>query len=552
MKKIKGLLVAFVALFAFTIAMVKVSAAEEEFGTYKVTTTVNANDTATWDYSATSATKNYATGDVLTGGVVLGDMGGKVSKGAAGYLDVYTKGTGVAGGVISFPVPAGSAGTATLVAQGNQSTRCLYLNEDADKKVASKVDGDSVTFTAEDITDGYLVFTAFEEASNKSNTEVKIVSFSIVLTTGEFEATAELVNVTFHDGDSVLTVEEVAKGSAPTTVPTKWGFDFAGVYSDAELTAEASLSAVVNENTDLYVKWTPWAESVIADENTLDFNLMNKGAAVFGTRATGNVRLAGTSYSMLGGSTAFAASAKTCGELGAGENAVKTGGSLSVSESKNGMILHASGAGKLALWVRSGSSGKSVPVSVLGNDLDLSTTTTYDGTDPALAEINIPAAGDYYFGSTEGSLWIHHISFVPAPEVVINFHQLAGYNADGVELVRYVAVIENLAAEDIANNFSLVLTGEGLGEGLNVTEYCQIVNRLTKQGETFTAEIDGNSFEFGVKDNTLYVLCVVAVSNDGAALTDQYVGKTITATLTVNNMGVIGEPLTYTVLGAQA
>ncbi|MDE7161361.1 MAG: InlB B-repeat-containing protein, partial [Anaeroplasmataceae bacterium] len=514
---IKGLLFAFVALFAFTVAMVKVSAAEEEFGTYKVTTTTNTNDTATWDYSATSATKNYATGDILTGGVTLGAMGGKATKGAAGYLDVYTKTTGVAGGVISFPVPAGSAGTATLVAQGNQSTRCLYLNADANKKIASSVSGDSVTFTADDITDGYLVFTAFEEASGKSNTEVKMVSFSIVLTTGEFEATAELVNVTFHDGESVLTVEEVAKGSAPSYVPTKWGYDFAGVYSDAELSTEASLSAVVNENTDLYVKWTPWAAGVIADANTLDFGLMNKGAAVFGSRATGNVHLEGTSYSMLGGSTSFAASAKACGDLGSSENAIKTGGSLSVSESKNGMILHASNSGKLALWVRSGSSGKSVVVSVLGpNELDLSTTDKFDGENPALAEINIPAAGDYYFGSTEGSLWIHHISFVADPEPSVMFNQSTGYNDEGTELVRYVFIVENIKADywnSMKENMKVVLTGEGLGDGFDITELFTLTDSLTSKGEIYSAEVNGETYTFGVKNNTFYYVAVVAVSN---------------------------------------
>ncbi|MDE5856269.1 MAG: hypothetical protein K2H06_04385, partial [Anaeroplasmataceae bacterium] len=506
---------------------VKVSAAEEDFGTYKVTTTTNTNDTATWDYSATSATKNYQTGDVLTGGVVLGAMGDKATKGAAGYLDVYTAKNGNAkGGVISFPVPTNSAGTFTLITSGDQSTRCLYLNDDSSKTVSSVSEskgGSSMTFTAADITDGHLVFAAYETNSSATKaTEIKIVSVKIVLTTGEFEATAELVNVTFHDGDSVYAVEEVAKGSAPTTVPTKWGYDFAGVYSDAELTAEASLSTVVNEATDLYIKWNPWAESVIADKNTLDFSLIDKGTAVWGTRSTGAVNLTGTSYSMLAGSTAFAASKKACGDLGTSENAIKTGGSLSVSEEKNGIILHASNSGKLSIWARSGSSDKSVIVSVLGsNDVNLSTTNKIGGTDATLVEIDITAADDYYIGSTEGSLYIHYISFVADPVASVELYQ-ERVAVDAVENIRLVAVVENVKN---LSDLSLVLKCDLFAEDMNITTDAKIANRITNNGETYSL----GEISFEAKDGVVYIKCVIAADS-------KYVAETFTAVLTVGGI----------------
>ncbi|MDE7161736.1 MAG: hypothetical protein K2N65_03140, partial [Anaeroplasmataceae bacterium] len=42
--------------------------------------------------------------------------------------------------------------------------------------------------------------------------------------------------------------------------------------------------------------------------------------------------------------------------------------------------------------------------------------------------------------------------------------------------------------------------------------------------------VNGETYTFGVKNNTFYYVAVVAVSNDGANLAEQYVGKEITAT----------------------
>lgn len=540
MKKIKGLLFAFVALFAFTLAIVIGNAAEVKFGTYKVTTTTNPNDTATWDYSGVVAT-TFAEKDVLTGGVVVDDTGktGQATKGIANGLDVYSGNPASSkGGTILVPVPAGSAGTFTLYTQGNQSSRLLRLNDGTEKTVASQVAGKNLTFAAEDITTSgsstYLSLTGFD--STGANKEIKISKMVVTLTTGAYEASAELVNVTFHDGDNVLKVEEVEVGSVPSYSPTKWGYDLEGVYTDEGLTSPANLTTPIEAATDLYAKFTPWAEGTIKDPNVFDLDMMSKGNDVFGAGTTGEVALEGTNYTLLGGNTTFAASAKVVGEFGTSTYALKTGGNLNKDTRQNGIRLDASNSGTLTVYARSGSSIKNVPINVIGTSTLASE--EIGGTDVVAKEFRLEEGGSYFIGSTSGSLWIHYISFVADPEPSTEFFVQTGYNDEGTELVRGIMICEYVSQTEIEESFTQgqmkveIYDSETLL--LDITDLLIIANRLTNKGETYVAEVNGSPYEFGVKDNTLYVVAVIAVSNYAeTGLAEEYVGKTLSVKVSV-------------------
>ena len=69
----------------------------------------------------------------------------------------------------------------------------------------------------------------------------------------------EAHTVTFDtDGGSEVAVQTVADGGTAIEPedPTKDGYDFAGWYSDSELTTEYNFSAAVTEDITIYAKWT--------------------------------------------------------------------------------------------------------------------------------------------------------------------------------------------------------------------------------------------------------------------------------------------------------
>ena len=375
----------------------------------------------------------------------------------------------------------------------------------------------------------------------------RMITFGIVLSQG---AVAQEVDVTIKDGDETIKTQSVIQNETLEYAPTKYGFDFAGYFTDSALENEFDVSTPITEAITLYVKWTAW--DIAINQNVLDKALIDKVAVVSTDFAGGSLELTGTIYTILKSS-----------QIEASSSSIKTNGGLSPANAEKGISFVAPDDGVLTVEVKSGGSternaklqtlgdnDKYVEVAAASGNATFEAGADKSETDPRVLTYNVESGKTYFFGGSNG-LKVYSMSFVGAHEPRMGFHQLAGYNADGVELVRYVAILENIPEADIDGNFSLVLTGEGLGEGFNVTEHCIVATRLTSNGETYAAEIDGAQYEFGVKDNTLYVVCVVAVSNDGAALADQFVGKTITATLTVNG-SVVGEALTYTVLGAQA
>lgn len=544
MKKIKGLLFAFVALFAFTLAMVTANA-DVDFGLYSVNTTANANDTAIWDYSSVNAA-TFINEDILSGGVIVSNEGntntstkwvkGGKDEAKGGFLDVYSGAAADGlGGTIYVPVPSETAaGTFTMwtldTKDGGTDWRALLVNGDKENKISSKnlaAGGDSYTFTADDLTDFegkfYLKLVGWSNAASK---EVKITKMQIVLTSGAYAAAAANYDVKIYDGETALFDNKMTEGTTITYKPIKWGYDFVGFYSDAELTQSYNVATPISGNTTLYVKWNAWPAGTIASSKRLDLNLMAKGYDTVGNVNPGQVLSLGETYSLLAGNTVFEADGgeKTIDDLGKATHHIKTGGAIKAENNTNGLLLNATGAGQLVVYAKSGSSSSARTIDAIPTTGSTIHSETVSDTIIKVT-LDIPAAGTYKIGSEAGSVLIYYVDFVQS-SVELYQERVA---ADDVEHVRLVAVVENI--EDLSD-LSFVLKSSAFENDLVLTAAAKVAKRITDHGETYS--LGGVTFD--VKDGVVYIKCVVEVGAKyaEASFTAEITVGGITKTVTVN------------------
>lgn len=565
MKKIKVLLFAFVALFAFTLAIVKVSAEEVTFDWKADDHVVQQSDET--KYSALLTNTEAFSNDI-----------GTISFVRSGYIredaleaatedgeNTFTYGAltegncdSVKNAAIKFEaLKAGATidiwytiSTSDFFNKAKVTNNVTGLSKRSGQLLVYSSEGQTLDSIPSEAMDHYnnVAYHAFYTINNANEivyigSGSRVVTFAFKLSQG---AVAQEYTVDVMDGDTKNTSYTIADGKTIPSKPVKYGYDFIGYYTDAELTDEFAADTPITENKTLYAKFTPW--TITINKNVLDTTLIDKIAESY-TSFAENLPIEGTIYTIC-----------ALAQMQANNHAITTQGSYSSNKEEKAVKVVVDKPGTLHVYaVNSGSTARNASlwdasgnkVAATSNSNSASWSATENKVEDARNLYYALEAGTYYFGGDNG-IRIFSMEFIDADEPSVSFHQQSAYNADCVELVRYVAILEGIAETDVNGNFSLVLTGEGLGDGYDVTEFCQVATRLTSNGETYTAEINGASYEFGVKDNTLYVVCVVAVSNDGAALTNQYVGKTITATLTVNGAAVIGQALTYTILGAQA
>lgn len=541
MKKIKGLLFAFVALFVFTLVMVKVNAADVDvdFGLYSVTTVTNPNDKATWDYADVNAA-TFQANNTLTGGIIVSNAGNtntssKWVKGGkdankGGFLDIYSGAAANGlGGTIYVPVPENGAGTITLYAIDTKNSgsdwRALLVNGDETKKISCNTAGESLTFTADDLTEfGTEYYLKLVGWSNAASKEAKIKKMEVVLTSGAYEAAAANYDVKIYDGQDVLFDSKMTEGTTVTYKPIKWGYDFAGFYTDADLTQSYNVTTAISGNTTLYVKWTEWPAGTVANPNKLDLGLMAKGYSIFGDVNPGKVTPMGSAYSLLAGNTVFQADVKTIDGLGSSTHSLKTGGAIKAENDTNGLLLNATSAGTLVAYAKSGSSDARAFEALADAD-HVYSSTAIDNQSIQKVTVEIPAAGTYKLGSRAGSMVIYYVEFIQ-PSVNLYQERVAvGEN----ENLRLVAVVENV--EDLTIT-SFVLKSDSFTADLDLKAAAKIATRVTDNGESYSL----NDVTFDVKDGVVYVKCVVELASKyaSASFTAELTIGGITKTVTIN------------------
>ena len=551
MKKIKGLLFAFVALFAFAIAMVTVKA-EGEPDVFDASTLANSENKSSISAGNTvydgSLFKLQTTGKAA----YISGFGGGDGKNEQPIEGTLTAKTADSSKTFSKALICNSTTTAgtngyTITAKANIKFTVYFTISDSNitkgssMTVSSNKTGDIVigSKTVEISPANKLLGTAYKtdgsdtlgegESVLLASSANRLILFSIVA-----EETADVVPsyaVTIYNGSTVLKEESIKATDDYTPSVKLWGFDVTGYYTDAECTEAFVNGSKLTADTPLYVATTAWSSP--ENPNVLTSEMVGKLNGVYNL---GKEEIQLTSvYSVLTGCAYNTSNS---------EPVIATGGAGSTSS--NAVKIQVTSAGTLTANMIMGSDKRSIKlldsegqvVSVTSGNPEWAT----DGGSWQERTLTYSLEEGTYYLCGSNAVRIFSLEFVPAP--TMPFYQDTAYNAEGVELVRYVAVVEGVSEEDIAGNYSLVITSAALDEALDATDFCVIANELLNGEEAYT--IGDATFE--VKDGTLYVVCVLGVS--GGDLGDKYKDEVLTATLTVNG-DVIGT-FNYTVLGAQA
>ncbi|MDE6407111.1 MAG: InlB B-repeat-containing protein [Anaeroplasmataceae bacterium] len=524
MKKIKGLLFAFVALFAFTLAMVKVSASVDY--AYLVDTDAG----ATTEYAKNApllTTHSIATINVVRKSAVSA-TGATAGKATCSDGEEFVKGL----------VPGGNCAdkdnaALKIVSKVAGAKVGLYYTT-SDSNFASKdavnpgqliiMDADGTAVQTFDEIAGKNDEACYAEYTiNTANTTIyigsnkRLITWGIVLSQG---VVSQEYTITVKETNGVeLKQQKVTSGAAFSYAPSKYGYDFDGYFTDVDLTASFDTSNITADAT-VYVKWTPWTIDI--QNNVLSSELIAKVTEAYGgAQFAENLPLEGTIYTLLKGSS-----------LEASSSSVKTNGGLDPKTGEKGISFVAPANGVLTVEVKSGgSTARNAKLQTLGDNdkyVEISTTSgsaafeenaDKNETNARVLTYAVENGKTYYFGGSNG-LKVCSMTFA-VPEASVNLLQ-ERVAVDDVEHIRLVAVVENIA--DLSG-LSFVLKGGSLATDLVLTNAAKYAYRVTNNGETYS--IGEVSFE--AKDGVVYVKCVVKLDS-------KYVADSFTAELTVGGI----------------
>ena len=544
--KFKALLAAFVGLFAFSAVAVGVNATSYTYGSVAVSTTTNAGDTKTWDFTTNLPTDNVAieVGSDLNG-IVTSKHGIdskskeqkiQIKKAASNGYDTYPE--------AEFLVPVPSATSTGVVTRTGNTTgsRYLALGSNTAVQIASPM---SFNFTSADVetnptlsdsstvTGYYLRFTV-------SGGEAKNFSIAVKLTDGSSYGVADVkYTVTYMDGESTLNTEEIVKDNKVSYAPKKYGYDFEGWYTDSTLTNKINKDTyTVTDNVTLYANWTAWTTTGI-EEYTLTSAAIAKVATGVDGTLTSDIALTPSIYTYMKGGAMTTTSVTLPGATEAAQNpCFNTNGD--VSTTGNGLKFTAPASGTLTAWIGSGGGTNRNVVLTNGTDNLVPTSGSLAieaetiGYEPSERKFELTAGTTYYLGGDNG-VRIYYVSFAPA--VNLQYQVNEEYTSSGTTVaagsqIRFVGTVNCLTADTLADaTASLKVTLDGKTGSVSVET-------------VYTSVAIDESLTFAEASGVYYIVIIVS-GLDAAELKT----KVLTAQLdvTVGGTTYSSEVKTYTI-----
>lgn len=333
------------------------------------------------------------------------------------------------------------------------------------------------------------------------STANRLVVFGIVVSQGVVSVE---YNVTIMDGSETITTQTVVGGQNLLYRPTKYGYNFAGYYLDAEFNEPYDAeNTPVTSNLTLYAKFNEW--TVVPHKNELSAELVASIVNVYG-QLSADLKVENTIYTILNNCQMQTSSGDPCigtsGGISTAKNAIKF--TVETSGTFTAVMTSAGGSARNAQLMAEDeaivecSSGDAVWTTEQASAYERRTLTWK------------LEAGTYYLGGTNG-MRIFEAKFVEDAEL----HQYE--NADQTS-IRYVCAIRNIAAEELANiTVTLKLTLEGANPAN--------VNIPT----VYTSVLGDNGF--AAEANTYYMVYTIT----GLNVNEAYYGKTLTAQVVVTN-----------------
>ena len=498
MKKIKGLLFAFVALFAFTLAMVTAKAETEEIVTKATIDSASVTvDDITFISSGMKSGANCTGTSIIDGTEKTYSAGTKLNSGA------------------TFKFVAQFEWSALILIGSGTAEQSLKTSSGTVVDINKNAAGGCGTVQ---INGGQSGEVTIERGGSK---EVWI--FEIILTQTK-NLDAEYVDVYFHDAaGNAGAANPVEKG---TTVTEKAADPILGkkfVNWTLEDGTVFDFNTAINEETHLYPVYSDLSINV-ADANVLSRSYLSSLLGVWSTMPTITERteFVGTNYALAAGAGVINNDTKKID----GEDAtygINTNGKLGIENDawKNAVEFNAPSAGVLKVLGRSGNSSERALSLTADNESFVDSVAVTDANITELT-LNVPASGTYYLGCKEGGFKIYSIEFEAAIVASVNLLQERVAVADEKENIRLVAVVENV--EDLSD-LSFVLKSDALAEDLVLTGAAKLALTVTDNGETYSI----GEVSFAAKDGVVYVKCVVELGS-------QYAEASFTAELTVGGI----------------
>lgn len=348
--------------------------------------------------------------------------------------------------------------------------------------------------------DEYTINNANENVLVGSTTN-RLVIFGIVVSQG---VVSEEYNVTIMDGSETITTQTIVSGQNFLYRPTKYGYNFAGYYLDAEFNEPYDAeNTPVTSNLTLYAKFNEW--TVVPHKNELSAELVASIVNVYG-QLSENLKVENTIYTILNNCQMQTSSGDPC---------IGTSGGISTAKNAIKFTVETSGTFTAVMTSAGGSARNAQLMAEDETIVECSSGDAVWTTEQASAYERRTLtwkleAGTYYLGGTNG-MRIFEAKFVEDAEL----HQYE--NADQTS-IRYVCAIRNIAAEELANiTVTLKLTLEGANPAN--------VNIPT----VYTSVLGDNGF--AAEANTYYMVYTIT----GLNVNEAYYGKTLTAQVVVTN-----------------
>ena len=461
--KFKALLAAFVGLFAFSALAVGVNAATVEYGTVAVSTTTNAGDTKTWDFTTNLPKDNT---DIPVGsdinGIVSAKDGSKDSSAVAIQIKNKSNNAYDAYPGAEFLVPVPSATSAGVVTRkGNNSTsRFLALGNKEAVALAASMDFNFASTDVETnptLSDSSTV-TGYYLRFKVSGGEAKTYSISVKLTDGSSYGAADIkYTVTYMDGESTINTEEIVKDNKVSYTPKKYGYDFEGWYTDPTLTNKIDTAKyAVTEDVILYANWTAWTSTGI-EEYSLSNSVIEKIASGIDGSLTSDLALAPSIYTYMKGGAMTTTNVTLPGAKEQTQSpCFNTNGN--VSTSGNGLKFTAPSNGTLTACVGSGGgSDRNIVLTDGTNELtptsgSLAINYAESGYNPREVVFELTAGTTYYLGGSNG-VRIYYVSFTPVNlnyQVNEEYKDSEGATVAAGSQIRFVGTINCLTADTLA------------------------------------------------------------------------------------------------------
>ncbi|MEE0950841.1 MAG: InlB B-repeat-containing protein [Paludibacteraceae bacterium] len=250
----------------------------ENVGTYSTQVISADGTTSTWTFITPSSQVTIPTSPAETtdNDIIFNPGGGSKMKFSSSNGLSWS---GNSNGYIY--VPAGAAGSISMTVKSTSDSRWLqlYVNGESQgdtKRLWSKEANPATdkrgprtfTFTSSDLTSkGGKTYLHLKD----NNTEMKIATFTVTLTTGSY---LPGYSVTYDEnGHGANQTDLTGQTKLPATLPmlSETGWIFGGWFTDEGLTEEAVAGATISKNTTLYAKWTE-DDSVVKYSVTYDLN----------------------------------------------------------------------------------------------------------------------------------------------------------------------------------------------------------------------------------------------------------------------------------------